>query len=350
MAGFFRSQPVVPGDRVVVRRRIPAEPGHVTDVIGHVVSLDPLTVRPQKVGGLPSAAEALVIPDELIQVVRRLSPRRVRNSDIRNLEVATAAAFPGVEHRWSADGQWLLRAGDGITERSNSAVPLGHSAGFSAVPLAEIREFYAAHGLPPVIAIPERIGAAGEKLVAAHPDLWRLGPEILVLARSLADTSDAAALADAPEGMTVRVDEQPDDAWLSLYHFRGRPLPPAALELLRTQIDGTMGFGRLCDAHGSTIAITRGTVTRDAAGNAWLGYSAVEVAEGWRRRGLGTVLGAHMIRWGAAAGATGAYLQVVESNAAGRALYQRLGFVEHHRHRYAHPVSPGPRSTAAPMG
>ena len=83
-----------PGDRVVVRRRAGS---HLTDVIGHVVSLDPLVVRPQKVGGLPSEAEAIRIDDPL--VVRRMSPRRVRNSDIRAVETAYARAWVDLEER-----------------------------------------------------------------------------------------------------------------------------------------------------------------------------------------------------------------------------------------------------------
>ena len=121
---MFRSEPLAPGDRVVVRRRAGS---HLTDVIGHIVALEPLAIRPQKVGGLPSDAAELVIPDADIHVVRRLSPRRIRNSDIRAVETAYARAFPGQE-RMLIDG-WLARAGSAIAERSNSATPLGHSAG-----------------------------------------------------------------------------------------------------------------------------------------------------------------------------------------------------------------------------
>ena len=325
--GIFRSDEVGVGDRVVVRRLLPDTPGHLSDIIGHVVSVSPLVLRPQSVGGFVSSAEPIEVPDELVKVVKKLSPRRIRNSDIRAVETATAKAFPGIEHTWTRDGQWLMRAGDGITERSNSAAPLGRSAGFGAVPLEEIRAFYARHNLPVKVLIPERIGAPAEKLVEAGG--WELGPEIIVMTREL------TAL-DLPAAEYVfRIDDQPDDDWLALYHFRGQPLPVHALRLLQDHIDGEMGFGRLLAPSGETIAITRGTLTSSEDGRSWLGYSAVEVAEAYRRRGLGTRLGAEMLAWGASRGATDAYLQVIASNTAGRALYTKLGFIEHHRHRYA---------------
>lgn len=318
----FRAGPIAPGDRVVIRRR---RGNHLTDIIGHVVTLDPLVVRPQAVGGLPSTAPALEIPVADVQVIRRLSPRRIRNSDIRAVETAYARAFPGQE-RTLIDG-WLTRAGSSIAERSNSATPIGHSAGFAAVPLAEITEFYRARNMPAQLLIPERIGAPALKAIDAS---WTLGPEILVMTRPLTDPADG----EAP-GYEFRIDPQPDDDWLAMYHFRGRPLPPDALRELATEIDGELGFGRLVDGSGRTVAVTRGTITESDDGHIWLGYSAVEVAPDFRRQGLGTSLGVKMLEWGASLGASDAYLQVLASNDAGVGLYTKLGFVEHHRHRYA---------------
>lgn len=325
MSRIFRSDDVSVGERVVARRDFD---GVYSDVIGHVLSLDPLLIRPQEVGGYPSSLDAVEIPPEQLKIIKRLSPRTVRNSDIRAVEVATAAAFPGKEHTWTSDGQWLMRAGDGVTGRSNSAIPLGPSAGFLPVPMEEIEAFYARHELPVCLAIPERIGASAEKLLAAEPEAWELEPEILVMVRDLAELP-------APGDVSFRIDKQPDSEWLDLYHFRGQTLPPLALEYLRSRIDGTMGFGRLLAPTGETIAITRGTLTESGDGTVWLGYSAVEVAEGWRRKGLGTALGAHMLAWGKAQGAEKAYLQVVAGNTAGIRLYEKLGFLEQHRHRYA---------------
>ncbi|MBG9298233.1 GNAT family N-acetyltransferase [Corynebacterium belfantii] len=288
------------GDRIVVRQE-------EFDTIGHVLNVDPLIVRPHARGGLPSNAEPVRIDNPLM--IKRLSPRTVRNADIRAIEVATAKAFPGIEHTWC--GQWLLRAGDGVTERSNSAAPLGPQALFTPVPYEEIKEFYRRHNLPALILVPERIA----------PAIPGDGPEIIVMTHPLDNVSEI-------DDVHAEFLDQPDDDWFELYHFRGKALPRHALELLRTTIDGRMCFGRI-KRDGKTVAITRGTIT-----DSYLGYSAVEVAPEYRRQGLATELGAAMLAWGKAHGAHTAYLQVIESNAAGIGLYHKLGFVEHHRHKY----------------
>jgi ribosomal protein S18 acetylase RimI-like enzyme len=43
---------------------------------------------------------------------------------------------------------------------------------------------------------------------------------------------------------------------------------------------------------------------------------------------------AALVGWAAEHGATTAYLQVLGDNTPARALYDRLGFVEHHHYRY----------------
>lgn len=326
MAGLFRSDKVTLGDRVVVRRYLDGPGSHLTDIIGHVLSLEPLVVRPQQVGGLPSTAPAIEIPSEHVQVLKRLSPRRVRNSDIRAVEVATAKAFPGREQMLISG--WLARAGADIAERSNSATPIGHSAGFQPVPLDELREFYHARGMPVQLLVPERIGKPAEKLVGG----WSVGPEIITMTRELDD--DSSREGGRKTTLTFRVDDQPDEDWLAMYHFRGQPLPEDALRDIAARIDGTIAFGRLVSPSGETVAVTRGTITESDDDRVWLGYSAVEVAPRWRRRGVGTQLGTEMLKWGREGGATHAYLQVLGSNEAGLGLYSKLGFVEHHRLRY----------------
>lgn len=349
---------VAVGRRVIVRRALTDEEAlasgkKTTDVIGHVLSMDPFVVRPQVRAGVRAdeSVAAVDFSDKHILIVKALPDHPVRNSDIRAVETATAKAFPGIAH--VVESGWLLRAGDGITERSNSALPLEPGASTQPVPLEKIKSFYDSHDLPVRIAVPDRIAKPAQALVAGSE--WTVGPDIVVMTRSLdgdlppaelaAESHSAEQVLDehSVELADVQVDiaDQPDDDWLELYHFRGTTLPEHALQFLRNEIDGRMCFGRLQVPDNNapegirTVAITRGTLTESDDGRVWLGFSAVEVAADMRRRGLGTLLGIHMMHWGTQHGADSAYLQVLGSNEAGIALYRTLGFTEHHRHRYA---------------
>lgn len=332
MSRIFRSEAVQPGDRVVVRRQ---RGDHASDVIGHVIGLDPLTIRPQAVGGLPSQAPAIEITEP--HIVRRLSPRTVRNSDIRALETASAKAFPGSEHLL-IDG-WLARAATEPAPRSNSATPIGHSAGFAPVPLAPLASFYAERGAPLQLLVPERIGKPAQRLIDAEPERWRLGGELLVMSVELAE---GAFDADP----RVVLDEVPHPQWLAMCRYRGRDLSPAEARDLVRPIDGQLRFARLVQGAGTgagpgasseseTAAVARVALTTSEDGRAWLGISAVEVGERWRRQANGSKLVESILAWGAATGVDAAYLQVQASNEAAVAMYGKLGFIEHHRHRYA---------------
>ncbi|MCF6794035.1 GNAT family N-acetyltransferase [Corynebacterium pseudokroppenstedtii] len=360
---------LVVGARVVIRRRLTdASPhgNHFTDVIGTLVSLDPLVVRRQNTG-IPG--EEITIDPQLIDVIKPLPAKPVRNSDIRAVEYAYALAFPGVIHHEWVNG-WLVRVGDGVTERSNSAVPLEPHTAFDDVPVDAIHDIYRKYGLPTLIAAPDRIARPAFRM----PGAWTRGPEIITMTKDLETepASEGAATGAAVTGgdsakddsairniaahtvseellsrnITWEVAQQPNDDWLSLYHFRGQPLPESALRQLSHEIDGLLGFGRIV-IDGETVAITRGTITHSPDGRAWLGYSAVEVAERYRRQGLGTLMGAIMMDWGRRHGANTAYLHVIESNTPGRNLYHKLGFGEHHRHRYLSDASTA-RTTAHP--
>lgn len=244
------------------------------------------------------------------------------------IEQAYARSFPGIENQ-EVRG-WLLRAGDGITERSNSAAPISPAAWEQPLPLRHIESFYRAHGLKPCILIPDQIGVQAEFLLNQG---WVAGPEIMTMYRTM---SDPIRVPEHPD-FYCRMSSQPDTGWLDMYHFRGQALPLHALNLLRTSIDGEMVFASLCSSSGQTVAITRATLTRDHSGRTWLGYSAVEVHSAFRRRGLGTLLGQHIIQWGAHKGARHVYLQVLNTNEAGVKLYKKLEFRTSHMHRYISP-------------
>src|SRR5271155_4812943 len=92
------------GTRVTVRYRRPT--GSVpplTDAVGQLLTVDPMVRVQTKTGAVAEFAPADVI------ALRVLTDAPVRTSQIRALEHAAAAAWPGIEQTW-LDG-WLLRAG-----------------------------------------------------------------------------------------------------------------------------------------------------------------------------------------------------------------------------------------------
>ncbi len=93
------------------------------------------------------------------------------------------------------------------------------------------------------------------------------------------------------------------------------------------------------------VAVARGVLTDD-----WLGVTAVTVAERARRGGLATSLTRALQSWAVDAGARWCYLQVVSGNAPARALYRRLGFIEHHRYHYRRPPEPAPAQDGGRVG
>lgn len=174
------------GDRVVVRQR---RGEHASDIIGHVLSLDPLVIRPQEVGGFPSSKEAIEVSD--LHIIKKLSPRTVRNSEIRSLERRLADRLDVAEEQWG--GGWCMRTGAG--DEANSAVPLGPAAGFEPLPIDAIRSFYDQRGLPVRLTIPERIGKPALKVL---DHAWELQDE--QIAWVAGEAFGVASIGKVPEG------------------------------------------------------------------------------------------------------------------------------------------------------
>lgn len=308
--------PIPLGTRVVLRYRLPAGYSHpMTDVIGELVSLEPVVaVR------TPDRQLVQVSPGSVV-ALKALAARPIRNAEIRALEHAAAAAWPGLERDW-VDG-WLMRAAGGFTGRANSATPLG-DRGTVADPSdpgvqRRLREWSSARGLPLRLLVPDRL--------ARIPEGWITGDPVLIMA------ADIENLPLPPNEVPVTVAPRVDADWLSLY--RGGVAPPVAREVLEAVAGGTLGFGSIGVSGSTPLAIGRAAVTDAPDGRRWVGLSAVEVSVEHRRNGLGSLLCGSLVRWGREHGATHAYLQVSEGNAAARAMYRELGFVDHHRYRYA---------------
>jgi ribosomal protein S18 acetylase RimI-like enzyme len=221
-------------------------------------------------------------------------------------------------------GDWLLRAAEGFTGRANSALAVGDPG----LPLAdaadEIRAWYAARGLPAMIAVPHPLGQPdGSPVDRALGELgWtvRRGPAVVMTA-TLGETRRTG-------GAEVRVElaDKPDDSWLGNYRYRGEDLPPIARQLLMSA--PWQAFASVRE-DGRTIAIGRVATALD-----WAGLTAVEVDPEHRRRGLASAVVAALVSAAAGRGVAGLYLQVETANTGARALYARIGFADHHGYHY----------------
>ncbi|MFT4394137.1 GNAT family N-acetyltransferase [Gordonia lacunae] len=316
----------VVGDRVVVRYRLgdatPADwrgdPAAArSDVTGILLDdAGPLRIRRDD--------EELSIPLAAVTSVRLLSAKPVRNSEIRSLEGAAAAAWPGVDTEW-LDG-WFLRSGHGFSRRANSAVPLGRHARPDASTLRRIGEWYADRDLPALLALPERL--IPPTAVVGDP-----GVEVQML------TADLAALHARVGERTsrpVRLETAPDAGWLRAYSTGRSSRQPDAATGVVTAGDGPLTFATIGDA----TAIGRGSVTEAPDGRRWLGLTALWTEPSARGNGLSSDVVAALTAWGVRQGADAVYLQVESDNRVAGSWYRRLGFGLHHTYRYLTPDLP----------
>ncbi|HWT48317.1 MAG TPA: GNAT family N-acetyltransferase [Mycobacterium sp.] len=282
------------GTRVTVRYRRPA--GSVpplTDAVGHLLAVDPLVRVQTKTGAVVEFASTDVV------ALRVLADAPVRTSEIRALEHAAAAAWPGVERTWLAG--WLLRAGPGAGPAANSAVPLDISAHMSAVPA--IVAWYDRRGLTPLLAIPDRLLPLPPGLTGEHTER--------ILVRDVSEVP----IGDPDPSTTLSA--RPDDAWLRAYQ---REIP---VDVLTAVIDGEVTFG----THPG-VAVARAALTDAPDGTRWVGLSSIRAADDQ----AAVALCGALLAWGADRGAARAYLCAQETGAT--TLAEALGFRLHHRRRY----------------
>jgi ribosomal protein S18 acetylase RimI-like enzyme len=296
---------------------------------------------------------------------------------IADLERATA------EHWQAADqgelGEWQLRAAGGFTGRANSALPLGDPGMPLAAAVDATAAWYRSRDLPAMIVVPRPLGPVGpsaggpsaadapcaslDRLLAARGWTIRSGPAIVMTAaiaglprhdagmtqrpksasgatpttpealfgrcwnRSRGQRETSAREAGVREaGVTVSLASEPSPDWLSIYRYRGQPLPGNALNLL---LSAPWQAFATAVRDGRSAAVGRVSV---AAG--WAGIAAVEVAAEHRRGGLGTAVTLALAQAAAERGVDRVFLQVEEGNSAARALYARCGFRDAHAYHY----------------
>ncbi len=288
--------PHVVGQRVVIRRLVVGETGPsggpaMTDVLGTCTawgdgicvvepdgagSRDPVTIRIQDiVSGKPVPPRS--------STRHRVSPAEAQRRAL--------ALWPDLETE--PLGDWLLRRSRTSTaRRANSVLAMG----------------------PPGVA-------DGYERVVAHYE-------------ALGQRPIAAVLPDSAEDALFRshgwvLESHDHDTVFQLAGIAAvrRRLPaqlPAQLAPAELEVHGRLVTARIGDAASGVAAVD----------GDWAGFRTIEVAADRRREGLGLAVMSELIGWAAEQGATTAYLQVLGDNAPALALYERLGFVEHHRYRY----------------
>lgn len=231
------------------------------------------------------------------------------------LEAVAARGWRSAET--GAVGGWLLRANGGFTQRANSVLPLKAPGLPLEAALQAARDWYAERGLPLRLQVPTEARRLLDASLAE--DGWTASPDVAVLAARL------DLVAAATSDVDVDVADEPDDDWFARYRDGGGSSEVARALLTRHD---NAGFAAVREG-GRVVAIGRGAID-----DGWLGVTAVEVDPDRRRQGLAIAVMDALHRWGRERGATRAYLQVEEDNTAAVALYERLGYWQHHSYRF----------------
>jgi len=234
---------------------------------------------------------------------------------VADIEAAAHLAWPPAvtEQR---DG-WIMRYGDGFSRRLNS-VTIGPDAAADHVAerLAGAGEWLSAHGTPLVA----RLTTASP--VSIDAALGELG--LVVEGRTVVMTADLEPSPTTPQVPPAA--PSPDwlaaqETWMGISDSQGwrtvlgRINPPSAF--VERVVDGRV------------VAVGIGVV-RDG----WLGIFEVTTDPALRRKGYARGLVDSLRGWGVAAGASSAFLQVVETNHPAIELYKGFGFTDAYRYWY----------------
>lgn len=318
------------GKRVSVRRRVEdaREGEKFTDALGVLTSWDNgVLIVTRRTGERVRILESSLVAGKVVPAAP--ARRRGPAASYEELARVTARAWRPVERE--ALGEWELRAASGFTRRANSVLPLGDPGVPLDAALEHVRAWYTARGLPAYAQL--ATGAAGTQEVLCG-ELEDRGWVREVSAGLWIGA--LAPLADREPAAEVALARTADEEWLARYQRKG--VSEVALRVL--QSGPSVWFATVPGAAGGPPA----AIGRCVADGRWAGFAAVEVDPARRREGLATAVMAALAGRALDEGASAAWLQVEEDNAAARGLYREMGFAPHHV--YHHYRAPEGRATA----
>ncbi|WP_232660476.1 GNAT family N-acetyltransferase [Pseudonocardia sp. TRM90224] len=311
------------GQRVALRHLVGTREGRplYSDAVGELdVVGDDVTVVTRR--GPVRVARAAVVA---VRAVPPAVARRAPLAAVSRLEGLCADAWPAIVDE--PLGEWRLRSAGGYTGRANSALAIGDPGLPVPAALDAVRAFAERTGTPIRVQVP--VGSPWEKAVAAQG--WvldaghRRGAEVSVQVAALDTLGER-------EPLDVELPERPDPRWWEL--VTGGPPTAAERHVLAPETGLVTAFPLLTGPDGTVGGGLRAAVVEDH-----LHLSAIEVAPAVRRNGIASGLVATAARWGRDRGARWAVLQVALHNTGALALYDRLGFSEHHQYRYLIPLT-----------
>lgn len=317
------------GDRVTLRYRLgqegPTRGPTLTDVVGELVALTPETVT------VAGRHGQVTVPRVDVVGVRVVPPRATRTArphlalEPVQLQELMVAGHPPLERQWL--GRWLLRAAGGFTGRANSLLPLGDPGVPLDEAMARVEAFYAERRLPSQATI--------------YSDRSADDP-----LRHVVDLLEGRGYRGEQETRTLTLDlgRRPvveHNAVMGYAVRRDSTLTPEYLAVAtRVAQAGEVGkrvvtgnpdavFLTVLDGSGTPVG-----ALRLAMHDGWAGVFDLAVVQAHRRRGLARLLMGDALHIADTHRLVACYLQVEADNQAAGALYEALGFVEHHRYRY----------------
>lgn len=215
-------------------------------------------------------------------------------------------------------GNWIMRATDGITKRANS-IWTGAGDSFPKGDwLQEVQQFYDTHGLPVRYHISDASPKGLDTLLDQAGFLREIPCSVLI-----ADTEKVIHhTSSESDKLSVEILSIHNEQWLTdfidMEGFEKSKL--SFYDSLFTRITQTKCFCSL-QWNGQSVAVGTAIVEGE-----WAGLTNIVVNSELRGQGIGKFLLNKLASWSLSNGAQRIYLQVVNDNVAAHRLYQKAGF------------------------